>query len=49
MRAAQESQIVPEVLQRCLNYQKSASGKQVGAFFDELARRKGEVFVGFAT
>ncbi len=48
MRVAQESQIAPEVLQRCLDYLKGASGKQVGAFFDELARRKGEVFVGFA-
>ena len=37
----------PEAMERCMAYLQSAAGAEVKNFFDELARRKGEVFRPF--
>jgi len=47
VRVAQESKVGPEAVRKCLAFLRGASGAEVKAFFDELARRKGEVFRRF--
>jgi len=47
LRVGVESKVPPEAMDRCMAYLQNASGAEVKAFFDELARRKGEVFRPF--
>ena len=47
LRVGQEAKVTPEVMDRCRAYLQNASGAEVKAFFNELARRKGEVFKPF--
>jgi hypothetical protein len=47
VRAGQESKVPPETMDRCMDYLQNAGGSEVKAFFDELARRKGEAFRPF--
>ena len=47
MRAGQESNVAPEAMDRCMAFLQNAGNSEVKAFFDQLARRKGEVFRPF--
>lgn len=47
LRVGVESNVSPEAMDRCMAYLQNASGTEVKSFFDELARRKGEVFRPF--
>ena len=46
-RVGQESKVPAEAMDRCMAFLQRAEGTEVKAFFDELARRKGEVFRPF--
>lgn len=46
-RVAEEGKVGEEVVQRCMAYLNRLDGQAVGAFFDDLARRKGEAFRPF--
>ena len=47
LRVGQESKVPPEAMERCTAFLQNARASEVKAFFDELARRKGEVFRPF--
>jgi len=47
LRVGQESKVSPEAMERCMAYLQNAAGTEVKTFFDELARKKGEVFRPF--
>jgi len=47
MRVGVEAKVSAVAMERCLAYLQNASGSEVKSFFDELARRKGEVFRPF--
>jgi len=47
LRVGQESKVPLGAMDRCMAYLQKASGAELKAFFDELARRKGEVFRPF--
>lgn len=47
MRVGVEAKVPSEAIERCMAYLQNASGMEVKTFFDELARRKGEVFRPF--
>lgn len=47
MRVGVESKVPPDAMDRCMAYLQNASGAEMKGFFDELARRKGEVFRPF--
>ena len=47
LRVGLESKVPPEAMDRCMTYLQSAPGAEVKTFFDDLARRKGEVFKPF--
>ncbi len=49
MRVAQEGQITPEAVQRCMDFLKGSTSQKVTAFFDEMARKKVAVFAPFQT
>ncbi len=47
LRVGVESKVPNEVIDRCMAYLQNAAGAEVKTFFDELVRRKGEVFRPF--
>jgi len=47
LRVGVEAKVPAEVMERCVAYLQNAPGGEVKSFFDELARRKGEVFRPF--
>ena len=47
IRAAQEGQVAQDVADRCLEFLKGAAPQTIACFFDDLAKRKGDVFVPF--
>jgi len=47
MRVGVEAKVSQDAMDRCKAYLQNASGAEVKTFFDELARRKGEVFRQF--
>jgi len=47
LRVGVEAKVPAEAMERCMAYLQNASGAGVKSFFDELARRKGEVFRPF--
>ncbi len=49
MRVAQEGQITPEAVQRCMDFLNGSTSQKVTAFFDEMARNKVAVFAPFQT
>jgi len=44
-----EAHIPPQAMDRCIQHLQAASDPEVKAFFDDMARRKGEVFTAFLT
>lgn len=47
LRVGQEAKVPQEVMERCVSFLQGAGGAEVKVFFDELSRRKGEVFRAF--
>ncbi len=47
LRVGQEAQVPQVVMDRCVAFLQKAGGAEVKAFFDELSRRKAEVFSPF--
>ena len=47
LRVGVEAKVPAEAMERCMAYLQNAPSGEVKTFFDELARRKGEVFRPF--